>query len=114
MSGMFENCGKLKSLDLSHIITDDVYDMSYAFNNCSSLETLVVRFRTENVKYMQNMFSNCISLTSLNIGTFFTGSALNFTEMFENDRILVLTMDTKTCANVYHSLPSYVTVEALG
>ena len=95
MASMFENCYSLTSLDLSHLITDDVTDMKYAFHNCSSLQTLLVSFRTLNVRYMQHLFSDCTSLKTLNIGTFFTANVNNLTDMFENDEGLELYYDFK-------------------
>ena len=106
---MFENCTKLTSLDLTHLITDYVTDMKYMFHNCTSLETLLVYFNTLNVKYMQNMFSSCISLSSLNIGSFFTANVENLTDMFDKDEGLQLYMDFHTCSNLKASLPEYVT-----
>ena len=109
MSSMFENCGNLTSLDLGHLITDYVTDMSYAFNNCSSLNTLIVKFNTPNTRYMQYMFASCVSLTSLNIGSFFTANVEKLDNIFENDEGLQLYMDFKTCANLRAILPDYVT-----
>lgn len=49
---MFENCYKLKSLDVS-------------------------KFNTKNVEYMDAMFHNCKSLTNLKIKGFKTSKAIN-------------------------------------
>ena len=58
---------------------------------------------------MQNMFSFCKSLKSLNIGSFFTANVFNLTDMFKDDEGLQLYLDFKTCANLKQSLPDYVT-----
>ena len=40
MSYLFENCFKLKSLDLSNFNTNNVIDMSNMFYECSSLTSV--------------------------------------------------------------------------
>ena len=37
MSGMFNQCSSLTSLNLSNIKTNNIKDMSYMFNECTSL-----------------------------------------------------------------------------
>ena len=106
---MFENSGKLKSLDLSHLNTDYVSDMSYMFYNCSSLETLLIKFNTVNIIFMEYMFASCISLNSLNIETFSTKNARDLTNIFDKDKGLILYMDFKACTNLIDILPKYVT-----
>ena len=45
----------------------NINNMSYMFNNCSSLLSLpdISNWNTSNVNYMSYMFNNCSSLTSL-------------------------------------------------
>ena len=88
--------------------TSKVTDMSYMFNNCSSLESLTVSFDTGKVENMEKMFRDCISLSSLDISTFKTETCQNFEEMFENDENLNLTLSYKSCQNLIKTLPSYV------
>ena len=109
LSHMFENCYELTSLDLNHIITEYTTDMSFMFHNCSGLTSLLVKFNTYKVKYMQNMFSSCVNLATLNIGSFFTANVQNYTDMFKDDVGLELYFDFKTCANLKINLPDYVT-----
>ncbi len=82
--------------------------MSYMFNNCSSLEHLNINFMTENVLNMQNMFSDCFSLSYLDISSFNTENCLNFEKMFDNDEGLNLTLNYKTCKNLKDALPVYI------
>ena len=110
MSSMFENCGKLISLDISNFITYNVNDMSNLFKNCSSLESLKINFDTQKVKKMQNMFSTCTKLSSLGITSFNTAACTNFTNMFENDNGLKLTINSKICPNLKEQLPSFIEI----
>ena len=55
------------------------------------------------------MFASCISLSSLNIGTFSTENVGDLTNIFDKDEGLVLYMNFKTCANLKEKLPKYVT-----
>ena len=44
--------------------------MKNMFKDCESLEILNLNFNTDNVENMENMFSSCLNLSSLNITTF--------------------------------------------
>ena len=69
MSGMFNLCSKLTSLDLSGFNTSMVTNMHDMFNSCSKLTSLdLSSFNTSAVTSMVNMFRNCSSLTSLILG----------------------------------------------
>ena len=66
MGGMFCNCLKLTSLDVTHFNTANVTNMISMFDNCSSLTSLdVTHFNTAKVKNMYSMFYNCSSLTTI-------------------------------------------------
>ena len=66
MGGMFCNCLKLTSLDVTHFNTANVKNMSYMFSSCSSLTSLdVTHFNTAKVTDMGYMFYNCSSLTTI-------------------------------------------------
>ena len=83
MSGMFEYCSDLTSLDLSNFKTENVEDMSYMFLDCQNLTSLnLSNFKTENVKDMSYMFLGCQSLTSLNLSNFKTENVQNMSGMF--------------------------------
>ncbi len=65
ISYMFNQCSSLTSLNLSNFNTNNVEDMSYMFQLCSSLTSLnLSNFNTNNVQNMKAMFSKCSSLTS--------------------------------------------------
>ena len=71
MDGMFSGCSSLTSLDLSNWDTSNVIDMRSMFAGCSRLEVLdVSNFDTSRNDYiMGQMFNNCSSLQYLIIGS---------------------------------------------
>lgn len=83
MSGMFEACSALKSLDLTKFDTKNVSNMYLMFNNCPNLTSLdLTNFNTKNVKNMNGMFGDCSNLTSLDITNFNTAKVTNMGNMF--------------------------------
>ena len=85
MNGMFYNCLKLTSLDVTHFNTAKVTDMMSMFSNCSSLTSLdVTHFNTAKVTNMRSMFSSCSSLTSLDVTHFNTANVTDMSSMFSS------------------------------
>ena len=83
MSGMFEGCSSLTSLDLSNFDTSNVTDMGGMFYGCSSLTSLdLSNFDTSKVTDMSGMFEGCSSLTSLDLSNFDTSKVTHMWEMF--------------------------------
>ena len=83
MSGMFEYCSGLTSLDLSHFNTQNVTDMQSMFFGCSGLTSLDVKnFDTQKVTNMGSMFSGCSGLTSLDVSHFNTQNVTDMSAMF--------------------------------
>ena len=83
MSGMFFDCKKLSSLDLSKFNTEKVESMVEMFSNCSALSSLnLSNFKTKEVKYMSNMFYGCQKLSSLDLSNFNTEKVENMMGMF--------------------------------
>ena len=71
MSFMFQDCSSLEKLDLSKFDTSNVLDMSYMFCGCNGIVELdLFNFVTGNVVNMEYMFTHCISLTKLNLSNF--------------------------------------------
>ena len=61
MTGMFDGCSSLTSLDVSNFKTQNVTSMWAMFHTCSSLTSIdVSKFNTEKVTNMRGMFSCCI------------------------------------------------------
>ena len=83
MSYMFDNCSSLTSLDVTHFNTAKVTNMKYMFANSSSLTSLdVTHFNTAKVTNMKYMFANSSSLTSLDVTHFNTANVSDMSSMF--------------------------------
>ena len=67
MSYMFQGCGPMRNLDLSHFDTSQVTDMSYMFYNCSRLTGSLdlSSFNTSQVSDMRYMFYGCVNLVTI-------------------------------------------------
>ncbi|EMF0334155.1 BspA family leucine-rich repeat surface protein, partial [Enterococcus faecium] len=82
---MFNDCSSLTSLDVTHFDTNNVTNMGSMFRGCSNLTSLdVTHFDTNNVTNMENMFANCSSLTSLDLSHFDTSNVITMGGMFFN------------------------------
>jgi len=110
MNSMFQSCVKLTSLNLNYFSTSLVTDMSYLLYNCSSLEHLIINFKTERVQNMNYMFGGCTKLSSLDISTFNTINCKGFTNMFENDTNLNLYLNFDNTKNLRETLPNYINI----
>ena len=90
MNSLFYNCIKLESLDLSNFDTYLVSDMRRMFSNLHSLVYLKLsnKFNTSNVMYMDEMFSNIWSLTSIDLSMFNTLNVNNMSSMFSGAKKL--------------------------
>lgn len=89
MSGMFRNCSRLTSLNVSSFDTSNVKYMSSMFSACSSFTYLdLSNFNTINVEYMDSMFQDCANLTSVNLSSFYYSNIVNISKMFLDCRKL--------------------------
>ena len=85
MYKMCYNCKSLESIDLSGWNTSKVTNMTSMFYGCNSLTSLdVSHFDTSNVKYMDNMFNGCSGLTSLDVSHFNTSNVTHMNGMFKD------------------------------
>lgn len=68
MAGLFCNCTKLTSLDLSGFDTQNVTNMNYMFSGCSNLQTITVGsgWTVAGVTESDDMFKDCTSLVGGN------------------------------------------------
>lgn len=83
ISGLFQGCSKIKSIDFGSFNTADAEDMSYMFDRCSSLKHVdVSMLNTSNVKSMFWMFQSCSSLESLELSSFDTSKLEEASGMF--------------------------------
>ena len=103
MTGMFQYCEKLTSLDLSSWNTASVEKMTNLFYNCKLLESLTLSsfFTTANVTGMGSMFYGCEKLSSLDLSSFNTEKVTLMEEMFYGCTSLTeLDLSTFNTANV--------------
>ena len=86
----FANLKKLETITgLEYLNTEKATDMRFMFSNCSSLTSLdVSKFNTANVTNMSYMFYNCEALTSLDVTHFNTANVTNMSYMFYNCKAL--------------------------
>ena len=102
MSGMFDECFSLLSLDLSTFETQNVKDMQGMFAGCKKLMSLDVgNFNTENVTNMRSMFEGCEILENININNFCITNVVRINNMFEDCYALtVLNLSSFDTSNV--------------
>ena len=91
MSGMFQECSAITSLDLSSINFNMATSFQSMFANCSSLNNLILpdNIDTFNVTNMASMFEGCSSLYTITFGKASTASQLSGTPI--NEKSLNLT-----------------------
>ena len=82
--GWFYHLSKLTTIEgLENLNTAAVTDMSSMFSDCSSLTSLnLFNFNTSKVTNMGSMFYGCSGLTSLNVSKFNTSAVTNMSAMF--------------------------------
>lgn len=80
----FFACKDLTTIEgLEYLNTEKVTNMNSMFSNCLSLTSLdLSNFKTQNVTDMTNMFIACNKLTSLNVSNFDTRNVTNMANMF--------------------------------
>ena len=81
--GLFYNCDKLKSIDLSCLSIKNAVFMGSMFQGCINLENInLSNLDTTNVTNMNRMFYKCGNLKNINLSSFNTKNAKNMQEMF--------------------------------
>ena len=83
MEGIFYNCKSLEQIDLSGLKSSNYINMSSIFSNLINLSEVKGLSNNFNVKYAKEMFYNCFSLKSINLG-FNTQSDTDISKMFYN------------------------------
>ena len=82
----FYNCSKITTIDLSNIGMNSVINMNYMFSECELLES--IKFGKNqintNMTEMNNTFSNCKSLISLDLSFINSNGNINLNECFSN------------------------------
>lgn len=86
MSNIFDSCESLTELNLSSFDIRKANDISYMFNGCKKLNKIIFgeNFNTQNVKNMAMLFSNCSSLTELDLSTFNTKRVNSMAGLFSS------------------------------
>ena len=84
MWAMFKGCSNLNYIDLSNFDTSQVSDMESMFEGCSNLNTISLSFNTTKVQYMNKMFKDCINLKSVYFPNIITTSVGTMHQMFYN------------------------------
>ena len=106
---LFAKCYKLTKADLSNLKTENVKDMSFMFDDCVNLETLLIdpdKFITKKVTSMCNMFENCNKLKSVDLTSFDAGNVNFANSMFKEchqlEEIDLSKMKISEKANISH------------
>ena len=106
---LFAKCYKLTKADLSNLKTENVKDMSFMFDDCVKLETLLIdpdKFITKKVTSMCNMFENCNKLKSIDLTSFDAGNVNFANSMFKEchqlEEIDLSKMKISEKANISH------------
>ena len=86
MMRWFYGFEKLTTIDgMENLCTDSVVNMAFTFSECSSLTSIdLSHFNTKNVKVMQSMFDGCSALTTLDVSNFDMSKMINTESMFRN------------------------------
>ena len=106
---LFAKCYKLTKADFSNLMTENVKDMSFMFDDCVNLETLLIdpnKFITKKVTSMSNMFENCNKLKSVDLTSFDAGNVNFANSMFKEchqlEEIDLSKMKISEKANISH------------
>ena len=106
---LFAKCYKLTKADLSNLMTENAKDMSFMFDDCVNLETLLIdpdKFITKKVTSMCNMFENCNKLKSVDLTSFDAGNVNFANSMFKEchqlEEIDLSKMKISEKANISH------------
>ena len=86
MSYMFDDCSKLKEINLASFDTTKVTNMAFMFWGCFGLEQInLTSFDTSNVTNMSGMFCGCLGLKEINLpDSFDTSQVTNMSYMFSS------------------------------
>lgn len=86
MPNVFKNCRSLQTLDLSSFNTEKVVDMHCMFQGCESLEIIDIKsFRLRNNVSLIHLFRSCVSLKQLDISNFVGSTQNTETSLMFND-----------------------------
>ncbi len=100
-SYLFAGFQAVTAMDLSHLDTSNVVNMSFMFYNCRALTSLnLSTFNTAKVTDMKYMFCSSNLSASLNLSSFDTSKVTNMQNMFESVSIVTLDLTSFDTSNV--------------
>lgn len=104
--GMFYDCYKLKTVDLSHIDTSNAISAYSMFANCNNLEDIDTSkiVITNKCKNLNSMFRDCQKLKRVNISNWDTSSVGDMGSMFSRCYALeeiIGEFDLSSCSCIY-------------
>ena len=79
---LFYSCNCIETITFQNYDRNNIEDMSCMFMCCSAKEVNFSVFNTENVKNMSYMFDECTSLKKIDLSNFNTKNVTNMREMF--------------------------------
>jgi len=85
MNSMFEYCISLTEIIFGEFDTSNVKTMEHMFLGCTFTSFKLPKLKTNSLTNVKGMFSNCGSLTSLDLSNFDTSSVENYNSMFLSD-----------------------------
>ena len=101
---MFEDCEKLKTIDLSSFDTSNVENMSYMFKGCRNLtEIILSSFNTKRVKNFDNMFEDCENMEKLDLSSFIPCKDIKMTDIFRNCKNLADLTGLESFINIFNT-----------
>ena len=97
---LFKDCSALKSVNFSNYGLSKVTNMGYAFGSCSSLESVTLPKNLSSVEQMENMFSQCTSLVSIDLSNIDLPKVTNMKFMFSGCSKLEIVIFPETTQNL--------------
>ena len=97
---LFKGCLALKSVNFSNYDLSKVTNMRYAFDSCSSLESVTLPKNLSSVEQMENMFSLCTSLVSIDLSNIDLSKVTNMKSMFSGCSKLEIVIFPETTQNL--------------
>ena len=87
MTGMFQNCKKIRGLDFSSFNGCTAINLAHIFEGCARLQnadvsSFISKVATSSATSMSSMFQDCTGLTSLNLAGFNAGASRDLSNMF--------------------------------
>ena len=118
MNQMFGNCKLLTSLNLSNFNTSSVLKMDKMFSECNSLSELNFNFSIPLVKSLYGFFSGCHSLKSIDMSNFKDINSLTNIENIFSNCILLTSLfldnfDTSKVINMANMFNSCISLSSL-